>query len=96
MDIDVGDRLREVRERRGMKQSELAAKLGVHVMTVTLWENRKNRRKIAPSIYRRSRKSLNIRVSELLGEEGAGTDNTRSTAHHDPDSPRFSCCGCSG
>jgi DNA-binding XRE family transcriptional regulator len=47
VDKDVGDRLRELRERRGLKQSDLAAKLGVHVMTVTLWENKKARRKIS-------------------------------------------------
>jgi transcriptional regulator with XRE-family HTH domain len=34
--MDVGDRLREAREHLGMTQSELAAKLGVHVATVTL------------------------------------------------------------
>ena len=38
---DIGDRLRIAREQRGITQGELAAKLGVHIMTVTLWENKK-------------------------------------------------------
>ena len=66
MDKDVGDRLREIRERQGMKQSELAAKLGVHVMTVTLWENVKARRKVAAKYLPRIAQILNIRVAELL------------------------------
>ena len=66
--MDVGDRLREAREHLGMTQSELAAKLGVHVATVTLWENRKNRRKVATKYIQKIAQVLNIRVSELLGE----------------------------
>jgi transcriptional regulator with XRE-family HTH domain len=74
---DVGDRLREIRERQGMKQSELAAKLGVHVMTVTLWENVKARRKVAAKYLPRIAQILNIRVAELLGEEGTLEQTTR-------------------
>ena len=77
MDKDVGDRLREIRERRGMKQSELAAKLGVHVMTVTLRENKKARRKVSTKYIQRLAEVLNIRVSELLGEEGTLEQTTR-------------------
>jgi transcriptional regulator with XRE-family HTH domain len=66
--MDVGDRLREAREHLGMTQSELAAKLGVHVATVTLWENRKNRRKVATKYIQKIAQVLNIRVSELHGE----------------------------
>ena len=73
MEKDVGDRLRELRERRGLKQSDLAAKFGVHVMTVTLWENKKARRKIGTKYIQKIAEALNIRVSELLGE---GTELT--------------------
>ena len=77
MEKDVGDRLRELREHRGMKQSELAAKLGVHVMTVTLWENKKARRKVSTKYIQRIAEVLNVRVSELLGEEGTLEQTTR-------------------
>jgi transcriptional regulator with XRE-family HTH domain len=77
VDKDVGDRLRELRERRGLKQSDLAAKLGVHVMTVTLWENKKARRKISTKYIQKIAEALNIRVSELLGEEGTLEQTTR-------------------
>jgi transcriptional regulator with XRE-family HTH domain len=74
---DVGDRLRELRERRGLKQSDLAAKLGVHVMTVTLWEDKKARRKISTKYIQKIAEALNIQVSELLGEEGTLEQTTR-------------------
>jgi transcriptional regulator with XRE-family HTH domain len=70
--MDVGDRLRQMRERLGMTQGELAAKIGVHeTTTVTLWENRKNRRNISSKHIRKVAQVLNIRVSELLGEASA-------------------------
>jgi DNA-binding XRE family transcriptional regulator len=55
--MDVGDRLRQIRERLGMTQGELAAKIGVHETTVTLWENRKTVETSARSISGKSRKS---------------------------------------
>ena len=67
--MEIGDRLRVARERRGMTQGDLAAKLGVHVMTVTLWENRKARRRMGTKYIHRVAEILSIRVSELLGEE---------------------------
>jgi len=66
---EIGDRLREARERRGMTQGDLASKLGVHPATVTLWENRKNRRQIGTKHIQKVAEALNIRVSELLGED---------------------------
>ena len=63
MDKNVGDQLREIRKRQGMKQSKLAAKLGVHVITVTLWENVKARRKVAAKYLPRIAQILNIRVA---------------------------------
>jgi transcriptional regulator with XRE-family HTH domain len=75
--MDVGDRLRARREKLGMTQGELAAKLGVHVATVTLWENRKNRRKISTKYIQKIAEVLNIRVSELLGEKNIPAQTTR-------------------
>lgn len=69
MDMDIGDRLREARERVGMTQVELAEKVGVHVATVTLWENRRNRRPVATKHMHKLAEVLGMRVSELLGEE---------------------------
>ena len=66
--MEVGDRLRAARERRHMTQGELAAKLGVNIATVTLWENRKNRRQVGTKYLRKIAEALDIRVSELLGE----------------------------
>ena len=69
MVVDIGDRLREARERIGMTQLELAEKVGVHVATATLWENRRNRRPVATKHIHKLAEVLGIRVSELLGEE---------------------------
>jgi transcriptional regulator with XRE-family HTH domain len=66
--MEVGDRLRAARERAGMTIGDLAAKMGVHVATVTLWENRKNRRQMGTKHLRNAADALGIRVSELLGE----------------------------
>lgn len=68
--MEIGDRLRLARERRGMTQGDLAAKLGVHPATVTLWENHKNRRQIGTKHLQKVAEALQIRVSELLGEGG--------------------------
>lgn len=67
--MEVGDRLRAARERRHMTQQELAAKLGVSPATVTLWENQKNRRNVGTKYLNRIAAALDIRVSELLGED---------------------------
>lgn len=66
--MEVGDRLREIREQRGMTMNELAAKLGVNIATVTLWENRKNRRQIGTKYLMKVAEVLDVRMSELLGE----------------------------
>jgi hypothetical protein len=46
-------------------------------MTVTLWENVKARRKVAAKYLPRIAQILNIRVAELLGEEGTLEQTTR-------------------
>ena len=66
---DVGDRLREFRERLGITQGALAAQLGVNVMTVTLWENKKNRRRMSNKFIYKAAEVLKIRVSDLLGAD---------------------------
>jgi transcriptional regulator with XRE-family HTH domain len=69
--MEVGDRLRAARMRAGMTIGDLAAKMGVHVATVTLWENQKNRRQMGTKHLRKAADALGIRVSELLGETEA-------------------------
>ena len=66
--MDIGERLRAARERRGMTQADLAEKLGVSPVTVTLWENRRHRRMIGTKHLANVAVALEIRVSELLGE----------------------------
>jgi transcriptional regulator with XRE-family HTH domain len=66
--MQIGDRMRAARERCGMTQSELAAKLGVSAPTVTLWENQRNRRAVNVKYLEPIAAALNIRVGELLGE----------------------------
>ncbi len=48
----LGDRIRALRERQGLSQSALAAKLGVNPSTVTRWE-RGRVRKLFPGVLRR-------------------------------------------
>lgn len=78
--MDMGERLREARERHGMTQGELAAKLGVSTTTVTLWENRKNPRQIGTKYLKKVADALGIRVSELLGEADAKSQSGITTA----------------
>ena len=66
--MDIGERVRAARERRGMTQADLAEKLGVSPVTVTLWENRRHRRMIGTKHLANVANALEIRVSELLGE----------------------------
>jgi transcriptional regulator with XRE-family HTH domain len=77
--MEVGDRLRATREKRGMTQGELASKLGVSPVTVTLWENRKHRRQIGTKYLRKVAEALEIPVSELLGEQEAKPPQTGSS-----------------
>jgi transcriptional regulator with XRE-family HTH domain len=77
--MEVGDRLRAARERCGMTIGDLAAKMGVHIATVTLWENRKNRRQMGTRHVHKAADVLGIRVSELLGETEPAGPPTRLT-----------------
>jgi transcriptional regulator with XRE-family HTH domain len=77
--MEVGDRVREAREKRGMTQSELAAKLGISAITVTLWENEKNRRQVGAKYLKKIAEIFGMRMSELLGEPEAEA-NAQPTA----------------
>jgi transcriptional regulator with XRE-family HTH domain len=48
----LGDRIRTLRERQGLSQSALAAKLGLNTSTVNAWE-RGRVRKLFPTVRRR-------------------------------------------
>jgi transcriptional regulator with XRE-family HTH domain len=65
--MEVGDRLRQVRERLKISQAQLAEKVGVHPTTVTLWENHKNRRQISDEHLQQIAKALGVQLSELTG-----------------------------
>lgn len=60
-------KLRELREKRGLKQGELAKILGVGRTTVTLWERgvNKPRADMLPSVAR----ALRCTIDELLCHE---------------------------
>jgi len=69
--MEIGDRIREARIRRGLKQSELAEAVGVSDTAVVLWENKKNRRAPAGDNLRRVAEVLDVPIHELLGERDA-------------------------
>jgi transcriptional regulator with XRE-family HTH domain len=48
----LGDRIRMLRERKGLSQTALAAKLGVNASTVVRWESGRVR-KLFPAVRRR-------------------------------------------
>lgn len=60
---ELGERIRALRERQGLSQADLAARLGIDVMTVTRWE-RGRVRKLFPAMKRR--------FEEFLREGGGG------------------------
>ncbi len=69
--MDIGDRLREVREGRGLSQKDLAASSGVHFNTVSGVEGK--RQKPHPSTLRKLAAALGVEVEDLTGapKEGA-------------------------
>ena len=58
------ERLRELREKRGLTQAELAKRLGVGRTTVTLWERGDNRPRIDMLVD--LAKILGVKVDYLL------------------------------
>lgn len=62
--MEISDRLKELREKAGLTQEELAEKMGVQRNTVWRWENKKANLR-ADNIQRLS-SALNIDVSDLM------------------------------
>ncbi len=63
--MDIGDRLREVREGRGLSQKDLSASSGVHFNTVSGIEAK--RQKPHPSTLRKLAAALGVEVEDLTG-----------------------------
>lgn len=40
--MDLGDKIKELRKKKGMSQTDLARTLGVYPKTVSIWELKKN------------------------------------------------------
>ena len=68
----VSERLRDARNRAGLRQEDLAKQLGVSTVTVTLWENHKNPRQIAPKYLPRIAQILNMEISDLVADRPHG------------------------
>ncbi len=63
--MDIGDRLREVREGRGLSQKDLSASSDVHFNTVSGIEAK--RQKPHPSTLRKLAAALDVEVEDLTG-----------------------------
>lgn len=68
--MEVGDKVRAVREQKGITQAQLAEAVGVHTTTVTLWENHRNRRQVTDQHLHKIAQALGVHVTELI----EGTD----------------------
>lgn len=64
-----GTRLRGFRKRAGLNQEELAEKIGVHLNTVSRWENEDDAPKMAS--LRKIAQALNVSEAELLNNAPA-------------------------
>ncbi len=62
--MNIGDKVRELRERAGMTQEELADLMGVQRNTVWRWEN--NRAGLRGENIQRMSSVLNVDASELI------------------------------
>ena len=80
--MELGDRVKELRERAGLTQEELAEKMGVQRNTVWRWENKKATLR-AENIQRLS-SALNIDASSLM-EDTYALDTSSSM----PSAPDF-------
>ena len=68
--MDIGDRLREVREGRGLSQKDLSASSGVHFNTVSGVEGK--RQKPHPSTLQKLAGALDVEVEDLTGAPKGG------------------------
>jgi len=76
--MDIGPRIRALRERRRMTQLELAEKVGVNPTAVTLWESKTTPRGITHKNLGKVAEALSVSVSELLGEREIPESTGRS------------------
>jgi transcriptional regulator with XRE-family HTH domain len=65
-DMDIGDRIRQIRHRRGMTQDELAERSGVHLDTIKKLET-KIREGARISTLHALARGLDVQTSDLLG-----------------------------
>ncbi len=72
IDETIGIRVRLLRRRRGMKQTELGERLGVSFQQIQKYESGTNR--ISGSRLVRTAEAFGIRVSALLGEEDTSAE----------------------
>ena len=70
MEQTFGERLRTIRKRRGMTQSDLAQALGVTVQTVVRYESLP--KEVKPARLEALAEALGVEVWELTGGEDAG------------------------
>ena len=68
MPVDVGERIRELRRRRGLSQQGLADKAGLAPDTVLNAEKRRHAPQ--PLTLRKLAKALNVEVSDFFEEIG--------------------------
>jgi transcriptional regulator with XRE-family HTH domain len=77
--MDIGDRLREVREGRGLSQKDLSASSGVHFNTVSGVEGK--RQKPHPSTLQKLAGALDVEVEDLTGApKGEASPSARTPA----------------
>ena len=78
VDVQVGSRIRLLRQRAQMSQTDLAEQLGVTFQQVQKYEKGMNR--IGAGRLTKIAAVLGMPVSELLGDDGAAQSNRRAVA----------------
>jgi transcriptional regulator with XRE-family HTH domain len=75
VDVQVGSRIRLLRQGAQMTQAVLAEQLGVTMQQVQKYEKGENR--VGAGRLTKIAAALDVPVSELLGDDGAGQSNRR-------------------
>ena len=78
VDVQVGSRIRLLRQGAQMSQTDLAEQLGVTFQQVQKYEKGMNR--VGAGRLTKIAAALGVPVSELLGDDGAGQSNRRAVA----------------
>lgn len=65
--MEMGDRVKELREKAGLTQEELAERMGVQRNTVWRWEN--NKANLRAENIQRLSSALNVEATELMPNE---------------------------